>query len=193
MKPLDLIMPEMRQFDMPYTKPLRTTTSADGQIWFVGKDICDILEYSNHIDTIKKMLDEDEVAKFYLTDDLGRRQETNFINESGLYALIIRSNKPEARKFRKWITSEVLPSIRRTGKYNRKTINTQSREGRLVELINKRLSYGERREIAAALGMSINTICDNLTGRVRRPKLWRLQKMVEWLDKRDNNISIPLI
>lgn len=82
--------------------------------WFVAKDVCDVLEHSNHKMAVKS-LDEDEVNTAYLTDSLGRNQQTTIINESGLYSLIFQSRKPEAKAFRKWVTSEVLPSIRRKG------------------------------------------------------------------------------
>ena len=82
----------------------------ENEPWFV--DVCDILELSNPSVALKN-LDEDERTKF----NLGRQGNTNLINESGLYALIVRSRKPEAKKFRKWITSEVLPSIRKHGVY----------------------------------------------------------------------------
>ncbi len=81
--------------------------------WFVAKDVCEILELTNTTVAIQN-LDEDEVTKLNLGSQYG---ETNFINESGLYTLIIRSRKPEAKKFRKWVTNEVLPSIRKTGGY----------------------------------------------------------------------------
>ena len=84
----------------------------ENEPWFVAKDVCDILELSNPSVALKN-LDEDERTKF----NLGRQGNTNLINESGLYALIVRSRKPEAKKFRKWITSEVLPSIRKHGVY----------------------------------------------------------------------------
>ena len=84
--------------------------------WFVAKDVCDILEHSNHKMAVKS-LDEDEVNSAYLTDSLGRIQQTTIINESGLYSLIFQSRKPEAKTFRKWVTSEVLPSIRKKGYY----------------------------------------------------------------------------
>lgn len=84
--------------------------------WFVAKDVCEVLDHSNHKMAIKA-LDEDEVSSVYLMDALGRKQETRIVNESGLYSLIFQSRKPEARKFRKWVTSEVLPSIRRKGYY----------------------------------------------------------------------------
>ena len=84
----------------------------ENEPWFVAKDVCDILELSNPSVALKN-LDEDERTKL----NLGRQGNTNLINESGLYALVVRSRKPEAKKFRKWITSEVLPSIRKHGAY----------------------------------------------------------------------------
>lgn len=84
----------------------------DGEPWFVAKDVCDILEISNPTVALQR-LEEDERSKF----NLGRQGETNVVNESGLYSLIMTSRKPEARAFRKWVTGEVLPTIRRTGGY----------------------------------------------------------------------------
>ena len=86
------------------------------EIWFVAKDVCDVLGIQQPVRAVEN-LDSDEVSKTHVTDSLNRQQETYIINESGLYALVVRSNKPNARKFRKWITSEVLPAIRKTGKY----------------------------------------------------------------------------
>lgn len=77
-------------------------------------DICKALEMSNPT-MVAQRLDDDERTKL----DLGRQGETNFITESGLYAVILRSDKPNAKKFRKWVTLEVLPSIRKTGSYNK--------------------------------------------------------------------------
>jgi len=86
--------------------------------WFVAKDVCKVLEHSNHKVAVQ-ILDEDEkeVRKVYPLDGKGGIQEAIIINESGLYNLIFRSNKPEAKKFRKWVTGEVLPAIRKYGKY----------------------------------------------------------------------------
>jgi prophage antirepressor-like protein len=88
----------------------------DGEPWFVAKDVCDILDIENSRDTLAKMLDDDEkgVENIYT---LGGNQDVNIINESGLYNLIFRSTKPEAKAFRKWVTSDVLPSIRKKGFY----------------------------------------------------------------------------
>lgn len=88
----------------------------DNQPWFVASDVCNALGYINSRDAVAKHLDDDEkgVAN---SDTLGGKQQLTIINESGLYALVLRSRKPEARKFAKWVTSEVLPSIRQTGSY----------------------------------------------------------------------------
>lgn len=88
----------------------------DGEPWFVLKDVCQVLNLgSPH--KVAERLDEDERNQIPVTDNLGRYQETTIINESGLYAVILRSDKPEARPFRKWVTSQVLPSIRKHGGY----------------------------------------------------------------------------
>ena len=84
--------------------------------WFVAKDVCEVLEHSNHKMAVKT-LDEDEVSSVYLIDAIGRKQKTKIVSESGLYSLIFQSRKPEAKKFRKWVTEEVLPTIRKTGGY----------------------------------------------------------------------------
>lgn len=83
--------------------------------WFVAKDVCQALGHTNHRVAIQS-LDDDEkgVRKVYTP---GGIQEITFVNESGLYALIMRSNKPNAKPFRKWITKDVLPTIRKTGGY----------------------------------------------------------------------------
>lgn len=86
--------------------------SIDGEPWFVAKDVCDALELTNPSVAIRS-LDEDERAKF----NLGRQGETNIISEPGFYKLVMRSRKPEAKAFQRWVTHEVLPSIRAKGGY----------------------------------------------------------------------------
>ena len=88
------------------------TVQVNGEPWFVLSDVCKVLELSNPSMAAKK-LDDDERTKF----DLGLQDETTIINESGLYTVVLRSDKPQAKPFRKWVTSEVLPSIRKTGSY----------------------------------------------------------------------------
>ena len=92
------------------------TVEMNGEPWFVLKDVCGVLGLSNDKVTAQR-LERDEVSQTYLTDSIGRKQETTVINESGLYSVILRSDKPEAKPFRKWVTSEVLPSIRKNGGY----------------------------------------------------------------------------
>lgn len=84
----------------------------EGEHWFVAKDVCDVLDIANTTDALKS-LDEDERSRF----NLGRQGSVNIVNESGLYALIFKSRKPDARQFRKWVTGEVLPALRKTGRY----------------------------------------------------------------------------
>lgn len=96
------------------------TIDDNGQIWWVLKDICDILGISHIKDTVKR-LEEDEVGQTEVIDRLGRKQKSYIINESGLYSVILRSDKPEAKPFRRWVTHEVLPEIRRTGRYSLET------------------------------------------------------------------------
>lgn len=85
----------------------------DGQPWFVAKDVCVVLGLANTTNAIRP-LDRDEVT---LKSFKGSHRPTNIISESGLYALIVRSSKPQAKAFRKWVTSIVLPTIRKTGKF----------------------------------------------------------------------------
>lgn len=95
----------------------------NGETWFVLKDVCVVLGITDH-KVVARRLEEDEVCQIPLTDSLGRTQETTVINESGLYNVILRSDKPEAKPFRKFVTSEVLPSIRKTGGYQTKAMTT---------------------------------------------------------------------
>lgn len=94
---------------------LRTIQQPDG-LWWVLRDVCRVLNIGNVTDT-KKRLDPDEVDLTDLIDGMGRVQSTTIINEPGLYSVILRSDKPEAKAFKRWVTHEVLPSIRRTGAY----------------------------------------------------------------------------
>lgn len=94
---------------------IRTIIKGDGSVWFVAKDVCDTLEYTRTRNALR-ILDDDEKGAQNMSTP-GGSQEVSIISESGLYTLVLRSNKPEAKKFRKWVTSEVLPQIRRTGAY----------------------------------------------------------------------------
>lgn len=97
-------------------KNVRVVTDDNGEPWFVAKDVCNVLEIKNSRDTLNKCLDADEkgVDTIYTP---GGNQEMAIVSEAGLYSLIIRSRKPEAKAFKRWVTHEVLPSIRKHGAY----------------------------------------------------------------------------
>ena len=93
---------------------LRTITF-DDEPWFVAKDVCDSLDIQNVTQALEKAeLDDDERSIF----KIGRQGDTNIVSESGLYALVMNSRKPEAKDFKRWVRKEVLPSIRKTGNYS---------------------------------------------------------------------------
>lgn len=108
-------MNELQTFT--YNSTQVRTLERDGEPWFVLKDVCEILGLGTPA-RVAERLDEDEVSLTHLADSLGRQQKTTIISESGLYNVILRSDKPEAKPFRKWVTAEVLPSIRKTGSYS---------------------------------------------------------------------------
>jgi prophage antirepressor-like protein len=92
-----------------------------GLPWFNATDVCDALEMGNPSQAIKSHVDADDLQKLEVIDSLGRTQRANHVNESGLYALILGSTKDAAKRFKRWITGEVLPAIRKTGSYSAAT------------------------------------------------------------------------
>lgn len=110
---------EMQKFDFRGAS-LRTLTDEEGEPWFIAKDVCDILGMSNPSMAVIA-LDKDEVAqidpKDYLGSENRSNQAVNIVSEPGLYKLIMRSRKPEAKEFQRWVTHDVLPQIRKTGGY----------------------------------------------------------------------------
>ncbi len=121
----------------------------NGEIWFVAADVCNILGLTNPSVSLNA-LDDDERSTINLNEYpknfLGNKKgnpEVNIINESGLYALILRSRKPEAKAFRKWVTSVVLPAIRKNGYYSL-TIN-KAQQGEIATLIAEKFPDGGSR------------------------------------------------
>ena len=96
---------------------VRTMVDEAGETYFVGKDVALALGYDQADKAVLRHVDEDDRMKRTVIDQLGRGQKTYIINESGLYALIMSSKLPSAKAFKRWVTSEVLPQIRRTGGY----------------------------------------------------------------------------
>ena len=117
----------------------------ENQEWFVGKDIAEILKYKDTSDALKKHIDIEDKMSRQIPDPLGRQQNTYLVNESGLYSLIFGSKMKEAKKFKKWVTSEVLPMIRKTGMYITDNIWAQiaSSPEKIGELL---IDYGKAKE-----------------------------------------------
>lgn len=104
-------MNQLQVFNNEELGRVRTVVKGE-DVWFVAKDVCEALEIKNTTQAMQK-LDPEERTMF----NIGRQGDTNIINESGLYSLIMTSRKPQAKAFKKWVTSEVLPSIRKHGAY----------------------------------------------------------------------------
>lgn len=106
----------------------------DGEPWFVATDVSSALDYSE-ASAMTRHLDADEKGSVKLTDR-GQEQDFITINESGLYSAILKSRKPEAKAFKKWVTSEVLPSIRKTGSYTAPSAPTGNKVAQDLESLN---------------------------------------------------------
>ena len=96
---------------------IRTMSNPQGEPVFCAKDVAEALGYKNTRDSLKRHVDDDDVVKHDTIDRLGRTQQAIFINESGLYALILSSKLDRAKRFKRWVTGEVLPAIRKQGGY----------------------------------------------------------------------------
>ena len=114
-------------------------TVIDGEPWFVAADVCNVLDLSNTTIAVSR-LDEDERAKF----NLGRQGDATIVNEPGLYTLVLGSRKPEAKAFKRWITHDVIPSIRKTGSYTMLPQDYISALKALVASEEERLSLQEK-------------------------------------------------
>ena len=107
-------MTELQIFKNEQFGEIRTTVQ-NGEPWFVAADVCKALDIENNRKATNR-LDDDEKG-VTLSDTLGGKQKLTIVNEAGLYSLVLGSRKPEAKAFKRWITHEVLPSIRKTGGY----------------------------------------------------------------------------
>lgn len=109
-------MNEIKVFESTEFGKVRTV-QIGGEPYFVGKDVAEILGYAKPENAIATHVDEDDTLKQGVTDSIGRTQQTTVINESGLYSLILSSKLPRAKEFKRWVTSEVLPAVRKHGAY----------------------------------------------------------------------------
>ena len=136
-----------------HEREIRIIQDENGTPWWVAKDVCSLLGFADHNSAVRSHLDEDEKG-VRQAHTLGGKQDLLTVNESGLYALIFKSGKPEARPFRKWVTSEVLPLIRKTGYYSipKKTKSEQPPE--TVQAIAK--DFRALKTIATIAGLKGN-------------------------------------
>lgn len=177
------------------------TVEKDGEPWWVLSDVCKVLEIKNSRDAAARLdADEKGVA---LTDTLGGKQNVTVINESGLYAVILRSDKPQAKPFRKWVTSEVLPTIRKHGAYM--TEQTLERAitspDFLIELATQlKAEQAQRKQLETTVAVQNQQIaelqpkasyydvvlnCKDLIsiGKIAKDYGWSAQKLNEYLHK----------
>lgn len=135
-------MNDIKIFNNEEFGDIRTVT-IDGEPWFVGKDVAEILGYSNTRKALLDHVDEDDKTDgVTIRDSIGREQTPVLINESGLYSLILSSKLPNAKRFKHWVTSEVLPSIRKTGQYQMPNL---SKEMQAIVLLDTRTVQMEQR------------------------------------------------
>ena len=138
-------MNEIKIFENESFGQLRTLT-IDDEPWFGGKDVADVLGYSNGRDALSKHVDPDDKADVAIHDGSQNRNMT-VINESGLYSLIFSSKLRTAKEFKRWVTSEVLPSIRKTGGYlaGQETLSDDDLLAKALEVAHRKIAERERR------------------------------------------------
>lgn len=164
-------MNEMQVFEREEFGQIRTVTR-DGEPWFVAVDVCRALEHSN-VSSALERLDDDERSKL----NLGRQGETNVVNEPGLYTLVLGSRKPEAKAFKRWITHEVLPSIRKTGVY--------ATDAKLMEAAKLIATCDQPTALPALIALMSEYTGVPLTGSAANYKNQRFDEMVHvrnWID-----------
>lgn len=123
------------------------TVEIGGEPWFVGKDVAEVLGYKDTADSIKKHVDDEDKLTRRFTDS-GQSREMYIINESGLYSLILSSKLPNAKAFKRWVTSEVLPAIRKHGLYA--TDELLDNPDLIIQMASKLKEEREAREVLEA-------------------------------------------
>lgn len=154
------------------------TVEIDGNPYFVAADVCSCLSISNNRDAVAR-LDDDEKRVSVVPTPLGGPQSMTLVNESGLYSLIFQSRKPEAKAFRKWVTAEVLPAIRKTGAYRVRPASGRAIRGERVNadilnllwLIGESLEPGDISSLALELGVCRQTVSRVLNGYQRSSRV----------------------
>ncbi|RHT67877.1 toxin Bro [Butyricicoccus sp. AM28-25] len=147
-----------------YNEQQVRTIEKNGEPWFVGKDVAEILGYSDTAQAVRKHIDNEDKGVVEMTTP-GGKQPVTIINESGLYSLILSSKLPTAKEFKHWVTSEVLPSIHKTGEYkitpaqqNRLDImerNSRAREASLWLRISAQVKSDTYRQVCASYASTV--------------------------------------
>ena len=156
---------EIQIFESPEFGQIRTVKGEKGEPWFCLADVCKVLGLKQR--HVRERLEDGVVSTDPIADSLGRLQMANFVNEDGLYDVILDSRKPSARAFRKWITSEVLPQIRKTGGYI--PINAEDDEktimAKALEIMNRTLAQkdelieAQKPKVAFAIAVTTGDGC----------------------------------
>lgn len=160
-------MNKMQIFNNEEFGQVRTVT-IENEPWFVGKDVAEALQYNEPHKAIQRHVEEDDRIKHPVTDSTGRIQEVWVISESGLYALIFGSKLESAKRFKHWVTSEVLPAIRRTGSYDMEQYSPEMKailmhdkklvkmDERVTDLENNMtIDYGQQQALGDAVNRSV--------------------------------------
>lgn len=163
------------------------TLIIENEPWFVGKDVADALGYERTADAIRSHIDEDDkgVGKIQTP---GGTQEMVIINESGLYSLILSSKLPSAKKFKRWVTGEVLPAIRKTGQYQVPGYQPKATSvGEIVNLINMtRKTMKDQGCDPREIAIAVKEICDqfniNLPGCFIKPEETTMNDIYQMID-----------
>lgn len=152
-------------FQFSETREVRSFMQ-DGEPWFVAVDVCSVLDYENPHKAIQDNIDPDDLTTSEVIDAMGRPQKTIVTNEAGLYSLILRSKKPEAKPFQRWVTHELLPQLRKIGFYGQVDIKTRIALGNHLRVLCQALArsfdafeqqalLGRVREVCLLLGQSM--------------------------------------
>ena len=165
--------------------PVRTIVT-DGEPWWVLKDVCQVLNLSDTNKTAER-LDPDELTRTKLVSG-GQMREMYIVNESGLYKVILRSDKPEAKKFTRWVTHEVLPAIHKTGSYSVSPYKPKaSSVGEVIKLVEMTRSMMEEQGCSPNdIAQAVKQLCDqfniNLPDFFVKPKDLTLEDAMDTID-----------
>ena len=179
-------MNNLQIFNNPEFGDIRTV-KIDGEPWFVGKDIAEALGYEKPTDAVRKRVDYENRGISKMETPSGK-QDMTIINESGLYSLILSSKLPNARKFKRWVTSEVLPAIRKTGHYETPGYTPKATSvGEVVNLIKiTKETMKEQGATPSEVAEAVKSICDqfgvSLPDSFVKPKETTMTDVMDMID-----------